>query len=179
MSPSVAVLLAAVLATAGTTTPVFSSDWEAYKSEFSKTYASSAEESRAALAFSLSVARIAARNANQANTATFAVNKFSDLLPADFRARYLRRSPAPVRSGSNSSSSSAAAGKEGAGEAAVGSPALPTSIDWRQKGAVTKIKYQGNCVRYAHCSPLTPSFRLPHLTQTHAPCLASTTPHYS
>ena len=150
MLPSLAVLLASVLATAGTTTPLFSSDWETYKVVFSKTYASSEEESRAALAFSISVARVAARNADPTNTATFAVNKFSDMLPADFRARYLRRSPAPVRSGSNSSSSSAAA------EVAVGSPApapLPTSIDWRKKGAVTKIKYQGNCVRYAHCSP--------------------------
>ena len=57
MLPSLAVLLASVLATAGTTTPLFSSDWETYKVVFSKTYTPSEEESRAALAFSLSVAR--------------------------------------------------------------------------------------------------------------------------
>lgn len=71
----------------------------------------------------------------QKSSATFAVNKFGDLTAQEFKALYTMktsvvRDPSwPVESDFN--------------EDFV--EALPTSFDWRNKGAVTGVKDQGQC----------------------------------
>jgi len=69
---------------------------------------------------------------NLGSKATFALNKFSDLTPAEFRAKYLMQTPLePVVS------------KENVLQPTVQN--VPPTYDWRPKGVVTAVKDQGQC----------------------------------
>ena len=76
------------------------------------------------------------RNADDGNPAVFALNKFSDLTPQQFRNKFLRLQPSSTRPRRQPNTFL---------KNQTMSSALPTSVDWREKGVVTRIKSQGNC----------------------------------
>jgi len=80
------------------------------------------------------VTRVAALNARN-SSATFALNKFSDLSPAEWRDMYLRLDVDSVRR---------ATAKLPVSPPRTKGP-LPSQFDWRDQNAVTYVKDQGQC----------------------------------
>jgi len=70
------------------------------------------------------------------STWTAGINQFSDLTAEEFKARFLSSLLIPTD----------AATQANVGEAIIlPDPSQPNDIDWRQKGAVTPVKNQGQC----------------------------------
>jgi len=94
-----------------------------------KTYA--AAEFQARFEIFKSNAEFVDKHNSKANISfTVALNKFADLTAKEFAAIYngLKVKSLPVKS-----------------EEVISTPQLPSSVDWRTKGAVTPIKNQGQC----------------------------------
>jgi len=85
--------------------------------------------------FLASLQRVDAKNNNPRATATYAINKFSDMSPEEFRTTILMKNPLP-RSGSRPTT------KPTREESP---PSLPATFDWRDNGAVTPVKDQQQC----------------------------------
>lgn len=99
-------------------------------STYGKAYSNDADYQKALQAFASNEDMIASHNSNE--SWQLGHNKFSDLSPAVFKSRLMRkkRSPpfAPV-----------------ATELLEHATTAPTSLDWVAKGAVTPVKDQANC----------------------------------
>jgi len=95
-----------------------------------KTYATNDEYTLRLTNFKASLKRIAAKNSR--SNATFAVNKFSDLSPAEFKRLYLMKNTiTPLYSNTD-----------------VLKPtvdAVPATFDWRSSNVVTPVKDQEQC----------------------------------
>lgn len=112
-----------------------------FKKTYNKKYASAAEESLRFGHFQANMRRAAELQAKESQ-ATFGMNIFSDLSAEEFKTRhnaekyYARRmgeqkaAPSPLYTEAEVASVLKAAGQ---------------SVDWRQKGAVTGVKDQGQC----------------------------------
>jgi len=108
------------------------SAWEKFKADFGKNYAAEEESMRKA---------IFAENMEYLNTLDrvdrdqFGVTEFADMSQSEFQSQYLSGLKAPTSS------------KAGAylGRHVYEGEALPDSVDWSTKGAVTPIKNQGSC----------------------------------
>jgi len=97
-----------------------------------KIYSPREEEEKYTI-FKSNVALIAAKNAREVH-ATYALNRFADLTPTQFKQLYLmnvsqifENDEAPIAMKSQSPK------------------ALPTAFDWRDKSVVTPVKDQGQC----------------------------------
>eukprot|EP01092_Planopodium_desertum_P014820 TRINITY_DN75_c0_g1_i1.p1 TRINITY_DN75_c0_g1~~TRINITY_DN75_c0_g1_i1.p1 ORF type:complete len:333 (-),score=67.09 TRINITY_DN75_c0_g1_i1:58-1056(-) len=126
--------LVVVLVFVGLVAAKYSYDWNQWKAEHGKNYATPTEEARRQLIFNQNLGRIDALN-NASRTAQFAMNKFGDLSPEEFKATYLSKVPAV---------------RDPTAPVAPLYPisfiqAIPASFDWRTKGAVTPVKNQGQC----------------------------------
>lgn len=100
--------------------------------EHGKTYATREELVLRRSIFAANLATIEAHNAKGASW-TMGVNQFTDMLPAEFKARYtggLRLNNAS---------------RKNVNLTLLKKVALPTSVDWSANGAVTPIKDQGQC----------------------------------
>ncbi|EGD76061.1 cathepsin [Salpingoeca rosetta] len=105
-----------------------------FKTTFEKQYESPEEEARRFAIFADNLAFIARHNAEAArglHTHTVGVNQFADLTNEEYRQLYLRPYPTELL------------GRERQ-EVWLDGPNAG-SVDWRQKGAVTPIKNQGQC----------------------------------
>ena len=111
------------------------SDWSLFKDfqqKFNKNYDSLKEfESRFSI-FQTNLQYIISHNNDITQNFTIGVNKFTDLTPDEFRKQFIG-SIHPVTSHGCKPFSSGA------------SSSLPSSIDWRTKGAVSSVKDQGQC----------------------------------
>lgn len=116
-----------------------SSQWLSFKVEYGKQYGK-AEEAVRFKAFQATLRTIETLNAARVgeHDAVFAVNKFSDLTPAEFKAAYLtfRRPATKFKFAEISVARFHTAASRNA-----------TAVDWRtkQKGVVSAIKDQGQC----------------------------------
>ncbi|XP_002977185.2 senescence-specific cysteine protease SAG39 [Selaginella moellendorffii] len=106
-------------------------DWAA---KHGKSYSSDSEKARRLMIFSDTLAYIEKHNAQPNTTFTLGLNKFSDLTNAEFRANYVGKFKSPRYQD-----------RRPAKDVDVDVSSLPTSLDWRQEGAVTPIKDQGQC----------------------------------
>jgi C1A family cysteine protease len=141
-------LVAAAVSVASTAVPDYRSKFAEFKLRFGKQYATAAEEAARYSIFQGNVDLIEATNARQLGH-TLAVGPFADLGEDEFMARYTSPSPPPVEPDSHDST------YLGEHTAAPGE-ALPKSLDWVEKGAVTAVKDQkcGNCWTFSACGSL-------------------------
>jgi len=130
-----AIILIALLAVAATASSVevYNNMFDAWKVQHKKAY-SAAEEAMRFGIFVENVKKIARLNAENTDV-KFAINKFADLTAFEFKSKnagcsfveknkkFIEQHTAPTRN--------------------IG--ALPDSVDWRNKGAVTPVKDQGQC----------------------------------
>lgn len=90
------------------------------------------------------------RRSSRSSNHAVGLNRFADLSNEEFRAKYLSRIP---KSREMRRSKGGHSGVEESCEA-------PRSLDWRNKGAVTAVKDQGDCGRYLLHISLITSMRL-------------------
>lgn len=104
-----------------------------FQERFSKRYSTIQElETRFAI-FRNNFIGILAHNADLSQNFTMGVNQFTDLTPEEFRSQYINGGlKTEVGSYGCKSFSSSTSG-------------APSSIDWRQKGAVNPVRDQGQC----------------------------------
>ena len=113
-----------------------------YASAFGKTYANEEESHRALENLKLSVTRIRDLNRGKHGSATFGLNRFSDVHPADFGAFYLNFESSNDVSAKALSATSTRASLE----STPFESDLKGSFDWRTvKGVVSAVKNQQRC----------------------------------
>lgn len=105
-----------------------------WMSKYGINYASDGELMYRREIYEANLERIASHNAQPNVTWTMAVNKFADMTPQEFRNRFTGRMFRSPYTGFFSNISLSTPTK-----------ALPSSVDWEEKGAVTPVKNQQQC----------------------------------
>jgi len=128
------ILLVALFAFAGLASATFKAEhlnslWSAWKVQNKKAYTAAEEVTRFGI-FIENFNKIHRLNA-ESEGVKFAVNKFADLTATEFKFKY-------ASSGFSEVQAQAPRLRRDIG-------ALPDSVDWRNKGAVTPVKDQGQC----------------------------------
>jgi len=122
--------IAALQALTAAKEPLSFSEWARVHG---KTYASKEEVVLRRSIYAATVARVQAHNADATQTWTQAVNKFSDLTAEEFKSLYTGGYRAAEKRSKNVNLT------------LLHKTALPASVDWNAKGAVTPVKNQGQC----------------------------------
>lgn len=105
-----------------------------FQERFSKKYDTIVEMEHRFKVFVENLRKIISHNLDSNQNFTMGVNHFSDLTPDEFKALYVngRKPSQPLGSYGCKSFSASGSG-------------LPSSVDWRQKGAVNPVRDQGQC----------------------------------
>ena len=110
---------------------------EQWMAEYGRVYKDAAEKEQRSKTFQANVELIESFNAAGNHKYKLGINQFADLTNEEFTAMYTGFKPSQASSGM--------ATKSFKYESAT---AVPASMDWRAKGAVTPIKDQGQCGIY-------------------------------
>ncbi|KAI6688791.1 hypothetical protein NL676_025619 [Syzygium grande] len=116
-------------------TPPVSELFEAWCKEHGKAYSSEREKLHRLRVFRDNLDFVARHNGNGSSSYALALNDFADLTHQEFRSSRLGLSRAAVNAGRPRIA--------GPGPGLGGG--VPSSVDWRDKGAVTRVKDQGSC----------------------------------
>jgi cathepsin F len=108
-------------------------EFQLFTKTYNKQYQSAGEAQLRFNNFKASLQRIEERTNRFPNGAKYAINKFSDLTPQEFRDIYLMKNKIPVATGPR---------KNAKVELLTD---MPQKLDWRTRGAVTAVKDQGQC----------------------------------
>ncbi|CAI9116828.1 OLC1v1018092C1 [Oldenlandia corymbosa var. corymbosa] len=112
--------------------------FEDWCKQYGKTYSSEQEKQFRFKVFEDNYDYVTKHNSMPNSTYTLSLNAFADLTHQEFRAAYLGLSVSAndsiIRLNNRESTSDGLHDGD-----------IPSSIDWRKKGAVTKVKDQGNC----------------------------------
>ena len=123
------------IASTGAEASTLAADFAAFKARFGRKYATAEEEQRRLRIFAENMEK--AKQLQSANPrATFGANEFADVSEAEFKSRH------------NAEAHYAAAIKAAAAKPKAAVPAKAAAgqtVDWRQRGAVTPVKNQGQC----------------------------------
>jgi C1A family cysteine protease len=118
---------------------------EQWMAKYGRVYNDATEKARRLEVFKANVEFIESVNARNANSGLEA-NQFADMTNDEFRATHTGyKLPVGGRKGKMMT---------GFRYANVSLDALPTSVDWRTKGAVTPVKDQGECGKHKFISCL-------------------------
>jgi len=112
-------------------------EWDAFKSKHSKSYLNEIEERFRMKIYLENRQKIAKHNKNPENEFTLKVNKYTDLLPHEFKSVMNGYRP-DLKRNNTGEESIVFLSPEHYCEA-------PKSVDWREKGYVTPVKDQGQC----------------------------------
>jgi len=119
-------------------TAAFGMSFEAFTTQYGRTYVfNSTEWHRRSTIFHSNLAKISAHNANPTKSFFMAVNQFADMTSEEMRA-FRGYNKAQARSFLGLQQEAAPVFHKTVKD-------LPSSIDWRTKGAVTPVKNQGGC----------------------------------
>jgi KDEL-tailed cysteine endopeptidase len=114
-------------------------DWKEFslfRDRFRKVYSSDEEIDARFEAFRSNMRSIIEHNIVPGQNFTLGVNQFSDLTAEEFKVLYIN---------SGYKSGSTTVGSYGCKTFTSTATSAPTSLDWRQKNAVTEVKDQGQC----------------------------------
>jgi len=114
--------------------PASEKAWEDFKNEFQKSYASPEQEAYRKGVYETNLEFIRQINSQDIEY-KLGVNQFADLLTSEWSSKYFGAKKPEMPYG----------GAPYLGRHEVGNTSLPASVDWSSKGAVTKVKNQGQC----------------------------------
>ena len=103
-----------------------------FQERFARKYETLQELENRFQVFRTNLRNIVIHNLDHNQNFTMGINQFTDLTPEEFKAQYVTGIKGKVESSGCGSFSSSASG-------------APSAIDWRNKGAVTSVKDQGQC----------------------------------
>jgi len=104
--------------------------FEGYLAKYEKKYMTNEEHGYRFMVFSNNYRMIKEFNQQENRSFTLGINKFADLTKKEFEMLYLGYLPTEY---------------DPSNIEAIDEVAIPRSIDWRENGAVTHVKDQGNC----------------------------------
>lgn len=115
--------------------------FDSWCKEYGKTYASEQEKEHRLKVFEQNYEYVTQQNSRANSSYTLSLNAFADLTNHEFKAKYLGLSASAsdliIRLNSRQG--------EIEGPDLVKESDIPSSVDWRKKGAVTGVKDQGSC----------------------------------